>query len=134
MASSFDEQLAALDGAVNDQHGEAALIRPRETVAYHPSLADPDRPEETVEGVYSNGPQSGPFTGAADWGGAPMLDKVIGEFWLSAVSYASIGYEVKEKDELILTDRQGQPSFMITDIHRSSEGDVNLILAEIPDQ
>ncbi len=128
--TDFDDMLSGLDSAIEDVFGESAILTPRVPTTYGTPTSDPGRFDVILTGTFSDGPASGYLNGGypGEFSGKTMMDAMIAEFWVSASGVLAIGYDVKTGDALTLTDKSGVPTYRITEIQRTGEGDMNLVL------
>lgn len=133
MSSPFDELMTDADAAVLASFGEdtSAILTPRKGSDYGTPIADPDRDELEVSGVFSSGPggheikgrtTGGDFTGGTRWA------SILPEFWLPPGQVAAIPYTIRSGDGLSLPGRPDAPLYRITETQGSSDGGLNLIL------
>ncbi len=131
MPTPFDALDAALSASCDAAFGEPAVLRPRKASQYAERAVDPTRPVREITGIFSAGPGETRLKGKAmgtDFGGASRVATTRAEFWIAATDAASIGYEIRTGDVIVLTDRDASV-YEVVFPQRTDLGDLNLILA-----
>lgn len=132
MPSPFDALDAAMDAAILGTMGEtAAVIRPHLVSQYAGKTPDPDRPVQSVRGVFSAATASDQIKGQAtssEFAGATRVVSMQPEFWMPSSVVASIPYAVRLGDLIEFPDRPGTPVYAVTALYRTDLRDLNLIL------
>lgn len=134
MSSPFDALDAALSHAVLAAFGETeqAMLRPVARSAYAVAASDPSRPARPVRGIFSAAPVETQPKGNAvggEWSGSTRFSSSAAEFWISAADVAAIPYRIATGDRIEFPGRAGSPAYSVADLHQTSAGDLNLILA-----
>lgn len=134
MTSPFTALVAAADATMLAVMGERVELRPRGTAGRLSALpADPTRPVATVRAIYSE-EMAEPIEGdEMRRGGATIVGSASyltaeAHVWLTARDYAGLGYEMRRGDALALLDRPGSPTFAVSAVARSDQGDVRLLV------
>jgi len=130
MASLFDEIDASSQAVTEEVFGEAVRIEPRVASQYTERATDPTRPAKDVVAVVSFGIASDNFIGQRTGVRIDTSSKIAlrtAEVWMSAASYAALGYEVQKQDAVVMTDQAGQPVYSVSRVTPDAGG-VTLIL------
>lgn len=130
MPSPFDALDAALSASCLDAFGEQAVLKPRRATDFS-QIADPERQEVEIVGVYSAGPGETPIKGKSTGGefsGPTRFATMRAEFWIDAETIAYLPYKIATGDLIVLTDRGGKV-YEVVAAQPTDMGDVNLILA-----
>ena len=128
MASIFDELDASLSEAIGEVMAEVAVLLPRVTRSYEARSVDVDRASFSFRGVFSDGPEAKASGG--QYFSAPLVQDMIADFWIAARDVAQLPFEPEKGDQISMVSRPGQPAFMISGLHRTSQGELLLILVE----
>lgn len=112
MGSPFDAAARAADAVQARVFGEPVRIEPQTThIRYGSSGADGTRSVRTVTGVFTKAPESSPLEGARRGGdprGSTNFAGFDAKLWLSAEVHASLGYELRDGDIIVLTGRASE--------------------------
>lgn len=133
MGSPFDAAARAADAVQSRVFGEPVRIEPRATHRNHGATgADNARPARTVTGVFTKAPDSEPLEGSrrgADGRGTTRFSGMETQLWLAAETRAGLGYDPKDGDAIVLTDRANE-RWTITKAGPPTDiGDITLILS-----
>ena len=126
--SQFDDLDAELSAVMEEEFGDMAVLSPRVKSEYGAAQPDPDRPEQQVRGIYSSGPVIRKLDGDAR--GSQFHTRQASEvptFWISAASFAALGYDVKDGDQLTISGRA--KVFRVVAIMATNCGDIELHLS-----
>ena len=134
MACPFTALVGAADATLLAVMGERVELRPRGTAGRLSALpADPSRQVATVRAIYSE-EMADPIEGdEARRGGATIIGGTSfltaeAHVWLTARDYAGLGYEMRRGDALALLYRPGAPTFAVSAVARSDQGDARLLV------
>lgn len=128
MSTGFDDFDTMLSEVLGDVFGETAVLMPR---VVHPDgtrSVDPDRPYSMIRGVFSDGPDA--KTSGGQFFAAPLVQEMIADFWVAASEVGRLSFEPRQGDQIEMSCRPGPPSYMISGLNRTHQGDVHLILIE----
>ena len=131
VASAFDEFDALISDVTLRVFGEEAILSPRRGAQYVESLADQDRFETRVWGVFSAHAAQSDFRGQARGGEFRGTGRILSEnseFWISRDALAALGFRPGRGDLLTLCARIGQPTYAIVAAEPAVSGDLNLVL------
>jgi hypothetical protein len=132
MPSPFDALDATLQANVAAAYSEVIRILPRVASQYGGPQPDPARPAMDVRGIFSLVPETETIGGqnkGGEYSGTTMFNHGRAEVWLEASEFASLGYQPRKLDLVILTDRVNAPQYAVTRLAKTGQGDVALILA-----
>lgn len=119
---------AALDRTL----GEPVRVVPRLVSDYGPALPDPDRSATDTRAVVALTPKTGDLEGARHGTNINTGSRVSvrsATLWLRPSAYAAIGYEVREGDQIVLTERMNEPAYTVArNPVLSDRGDVMITL------
>ncbi len=127
----FDALDAAMTGAIKTAFAEVAVLRPRVSAQYVERAADPDRPTNTVSGVFSAGPSDERLQGTtrgSEFKGPTHIAAASAEFWIAKAEVDALPALPAKGDLLTLTGRPDSPTYAITRVQPTDMGDLNLIL------
>lgn len=119
---------AALDRSL----GEPVRVLPRLASDYTEALPDPDRSVANTRAVVALTPKTGDFEGArhgTNINTGSRLSVRSASIWLSPSTYAAIGYEVREGDQIVMAERPDEPAYTVArNPIFSDRGDVTIYL------
>jgi len=133
MPSPFDALMAGVDAACEATFGEGVTISPRVAGNYG-FKPDSSRPTRAgVSATVSISPIEGTPLGQNATGDGlskgRMATVAESEIWFSTAAYASIGYELKGGDLIILTARPGSPRYCVERPAKTDLSDVAFIVS-----
>lgn len=131
MRSPWRRLDAIVGRAVNRQWGEEIALQPAIPGEYTEWQPDPQRTETTVRGIFSSEFSSEDLRGERLKGEFAGVGRIaVGEscVLLMAEVYASLGYQLRAGDRLVLIERSGKPSYVVSANHPLDEGDALLVL------
>jgi hypothetical protein len=129
--SPFDEFDDLLSDVALRVFGEEVILSPRQGAQYVERLADQDRFETRVRGVFSAHAAQSDFRGQARGGefrGTGHVLSESSEFWISRDELAKLGFRPGRGDLLTLCARADQPTYAIVAAEPAVSGDLNLVL------
>lgn len=133
MGSPFDLAARAANAVQVAVFGEPVRIEPQAThIRRGPSGADNTRPVRTVRGIFTKASASAPIEGSrrgADGRGTTSFAGFETMLALSAEVYASLGYELRVDDAIVLADRTDERWVIVKAGPPDDLGDITLILA-----
>lgn len=130
MPNIFDDLDAAVTAAVADVFGDMAVIHPRLAASeYSNGQPDGTRPQRTVTGIFSSGPDTEKYSGqsrsAASSSAARSTQSCT--FWLSAVQLATVPYAIAKGDRIVISDRPAE-TYKVSAMHPTDMGDIEFLL------
>lgn len=127
MPSPFDEIDAAAQAAIDETFGEGIRVRPMRGGNYA-KAGDPDRPARDLRATVSRAPAVSAANYPSTNRKAAGVAASPTEIWIDRAAYASLGYELRRGDVIVLADDEGAPEFIATAVHPADNGDVQIPL------
>ena len=118
--------------AVARNFGEAVRIEPRINGTYSDDSPDPSRPLKDLRAVVSLTPMTGSLDGSRQGSKINTTTRFTQRtttIWVTPDAYASIGYDIRVGDRVILKERRNEPPYRVgRDAEISDRGDISINL------
>lgn len=118
--------------AVARTFGEAVRIEPRIEGTYSDDSPDPNRPLKDLSAVVSLTPMTGSLDGSRQGSKINTTTRFTqrtATIWVTPDAYASIGYDIRVGDRVILKERRNEPPYRVgRDAEISDRGDISINL------
>lgn len=131
MVTAFEAMDENLSAALSSAFAEPALLRPRVSTQYAERSADPGRAATTTYGIFSACSAQEDLRGQARGGqmsGTTKLSAAAAEFWIAKPQIDQLPLLPITGDVVVLTARSGPPSYAISKVATSDQGDLTLML------
>lgn len=134
MGSPFDAAARAANAVQVAVFGEPVRIEPKaeRQIRLGGAITNGTRPVRTVRGVFTNASASAPLEGSrrgADGRGTTSIAGFETMLALPAAIYASLGYELRDGDAIVLIDRADERWTIVKAGPPDDLGDITLILS-----
>lgn len=134
MGSPFDAAARAANAVQVRVFGEPVRIEPQagRQIRLGGTIANGTRPMRTVRGIFTKASASAPLEGSrrgADGRGTTAFAGFETMLALSAEVYASLGYDLKDGDAIVLTDRADERWTIVKAGPPDDLGDITLVLS-----
>lgn len=109
--------------AVRKTFGETVRVVPMVQSEYAEGIADQERPVKDIDAIVTLTPSVEDFSGARDTGKIRTMTRLSSReasVWIAPEIYATIGYDLREGDGVVLVDRGNEP-FIISRVGEPSD-------------